>query len=84
MQVVFALNSILAAESLSMNSILNSILAAKSLSSVCPEFNPRGNNQETHPEPGKAKSDGPNMIPLGELSQLLATLQRVQAAIRED
>ncbi|MDG2149205.1 MAG: 3-deoxy-8-phosphooctulonate synthase [Planctomycetota bacterium] len=39
---------------------------------------------ETHPEPDKAKSDGPNMIPLGELSQLLATLQRVQAAIRED
>lgn len=38
---------------------------------------------ETHPDPDQAKSDGPNMIPLGELAKLLATLQRVQAAVRE-
>ncbi len=39
---------------------------------------------ETHPRPDEAKSDGPNMIPLGELAKLLATLKRVQAAVRED
>ncbi len=38
---------------------------------------------ETHPDPDRAKSDGPNMIPLHELGDLLATLQRIQAAIRD-
>ncbi len=36
---------------------------------------------ETHPDPDKALSDGPNMIPLGELPELLATLKRIRAAI---
>jgi 2-dehydro-3-deoxyphosphooctonate aldolase (KDO 8-P synthase) len=26
---------------------------------------------ETHPEPDKARSDGPNMIPLGEMEEFL-------------
>ncbi len=39
---------------------------------------------ETHPDPDNAKSDGPNMIPLAELAGVLKTLQRVQAAVRED
>ncbi len=36
---------------------------------------------ETHPDPDRAKSDGPNMIPLDELPELLATLQRLRAAL---
>ena len=36
---------------------------------------------ETHPEPEKALSDGPNMIPLGEMPAVLRTLVRVHAAI---
>jgi 2-dehydro-3-deoxyphosphooctonate aldolase (KDO 8-P synthase) len=38
---------------------------------------------ETHPDPDRAKSDGPNMIPLGQLADVLKTLQRIQAAVRE-
>ncbi len=37
---------------------------------------------ETHPEPSKALSDGPNMIPLGEMSALLKQLLRVFNAVR--
>jgi len=29
---------------------------------------------ETHPDPDRAPSDGPNMVPLAELEPLLATL----------
>ena len=29
---------------------------------------------ETHPDPDKAKSDGPNQIPLNDLSSVLKTL----------
>lgn len=32
---------------------------------------------ETHPEPDKALSDGPNMIPLAEMPKLLATLVKL-------
>ena len=32
---------------------------------------------ETHPDPDKAPSDGPNMIPLGQLKGLLTTLMQV-------
>lgn len=38
---------------------------------------------ETHPQPGKALSDGPNMIPLGEMAALLDRLVRVFEAARE-
>jgi len=34
---------------------------------------------ETHPDPDKAPSDGPNMVPLGELEGLVATLQAFDA-----
>jgi 2-dehydro-3-deoxyphosphooctonate aldolase (KDO 8-P synthase) len=37
---------------------------------------------ETHPNPGAALSDGPNMIPLREMPKLLETLVRVRAACR--
>jgi 2-dehydro-3-deoxyphosphooctonate aldolase (KDO 8-P synthase) len=37
---------------------------------------------ETHPDPDRALSDGPNMIPLGEMSKLLACLLKVRAAVR--
>ena len=35
---------------------------------------------ETHPEPDRALSDGPNMIPLAQMPRLLATLVKVRAA----
>ncbi len=37
---------------------------------------------ETHPDPDHAKSDGPNMVPLGEMKQLLRKLQRVYEAVQ--
>jgi 2-dehydro-3-deoxyphosphooctonate aldolase (KDO 8-P synthase) len=37
---------------------------------------------ETHPQPVRALSDGPNMIPLGEMPDLLKGLLRVWAAVR--
>jgi 2-dehydro-3-deoxyphosphooctonate aldolase (KDO 8-P synthase) len=38
---------------------------------------------ETHPEPEKALSDGPNMIPLAEMPALLQSLMRVRAAVTQ-
>jgi 2-dehydro-3-deoxyphosphooctonate aldolase (KDO 8-P synthase) len=38
---------------------------------------------ETHPDPDKALSDGPNMIPLSEMGGLLEQLRRLHAAVRE-
>lgn len=38
---------------------------------------------ETHPEPDRALSDGPNMIPLGEMAGLLKSLLRVWQAVRQ-
>ena len=32
---------------------------------------------ETHPQPEKALSDGPNMIPLGEMPALLKSLLKI-------
>ena len=37
---------------------------------------------ETHPQPDKAWSDGPNMIPLGEMPQLLDEVLRIREAAR--
>jgi 2-dehydro-3-deoxyphosphooctonate aldolase (KDO 8-P synthase) len=37
---------------------------------------------ETHPDPEKALSDGPNMIPLKEMPALLARLVKIRAASR--
>jgi 2-dehydro-3-deoxyphosphooctonate aldolase (KDO 8-P synthase) len=37
---------------------------------------------ETHPNPDKALSDGPNMIPLREMPKLLATLIKIKEAAR--
>ena len=36
---------------------------------------------ETHPDPDHALSDGPNMVPLDEMSDLLRKLQRVYEAV---
>jgi 2-dehydro-3-deoxyphosphooctonate aldolase (KDO 8-P synthase) len=36
---------------------------------------------ETHPRPDEAKSDGPNMVPLDQLPDLIRTCQRVRDAI---
>lgn len=37
---------------------------------------------ETHPQPERALSDGPNMIPLGDMPALLKSLLRVWEAVR--
>jgi 2-dehydro-3-deoxyphosphooctonate aldolase (KDO 8-P synthase) len=37
---------------------------------------------ETHPEPEKALSDGPNMWPLHLMEQLLVTLQQIDSAVK--
>ena len=37
---------------------------------------------ETHPDPDKALSDGPNMVPLEEMKDLLIKLQRVYEAVQ--
>ncbi|MDB6016060.1 MAG: kdsA [Pedosphaera sp.] len=39
---------------------------------------------ETHPQPERALSDGPNMIPLAEMPRLLGSLVRVHAAVRAE
>lgn len=36
---------------------------------------------ETHPDPDKSPSDGPNMIPLGQMGQVLKTLIRIKEAL---
>jgi len=37
---------------------------------------------ETHPDPARAISDGPNMVPLDELSALIDACLRVWRAVR--
>ncbi|MCG5233904.1 3-deoxy-8-phosphooctulonate synthase [Xanthobacter oligotrophicus] len=37
---------------------------------------------ETHPDPDKAPSDGPNMVPLSQLEELIATLQAFDAVAK--
>ena len=36
---------------------------------------------ETHPDPDRALSDGPNMMPLAEMPRLLKTLLKIRAAV---
>ncbi len=38
---------------------------------------------ETHPDPAKAPSDGPNAVPLKHLKELLATLQHLDCVVKE-
>jgi 2-dehydro-3-deoxyphosphooctonate aldolase (KDO 8-P synthase) len=38
---------------------------------------------ETHPNPAKALSDGPNAIPLEYLKELLATLKTIDASVKQ-
>ena len=38
---------------------------------------------ETHPEPDKALSDGPNMVPLKEFKPLIGKLLRLEKSVRE-
>lgn len=39
---------------------------------------------ETHPDPERSPSDGPNMVPLDALPILLGQLARIRAALQED
>jgi 2-dehydro-3-deoxyphosphooctonate aldolase (KDO 8-P synthase) len=36
---------------------------------------------ETHPNPDEAMSDGPNMVPLGQLSALLSQLKQLRSLV---
>lgn len=36
---------------------------------------------EAHPDPANAKSDGPNMVPLEQMKDLLCKLQKVYDAV---
>ncbi|SVC59562.1 uncharacterized protein METZ01_LOCUS312416, partial [marine metagenome] len=38
---------------------------------------------ETHPNPDKAKSDGPNMLKLSQLSELLKQVKTLDRAVRQ-
>jgi len=38
---------------------------------------------ETHPNPDRALSDGPNMVPLAEMPKLLAILLKIRDAVRD-
>ncbi|MFZ9351757.1 MAG: 3-deoxy-8-phosphooctulonate synthase, partial [Polynucleobacter sp.] len=38
---------------------------------------------ETHPDPAKALSDGPNAVPLNHLKDLLATLQQLDRVVKQ-
>jgi len=37
---------------------------------------------ETHPEPAKALSDGPNAWPLAQMQELLETLSQLDAVVK--
>jgi 2-dehydro-3-deoxyphosphooctonate aldolase (KDO 8-P synthase) len=37
---------------------------------------------ETHPQPDRALSDGPNMIPLAEMPKVLQSLVKIFSAVR--
>jgi 2-dehydro-3-deoxyphosphooctonate aldolase (KDO 8-P synthase) len=38
---------------------------------------------ETHPDPAKALSDGPNAWPLGRMEQLLSTLKAIDDQVKQ-
>jgi len=38
---------------------------------------------ETHPDPAKALSDGPNAFPLGHLKEMLQTLKALDALVKQ-
>jgi 2-dehydro-3-deoxyphosphooctonate aldolase (KDO 8-P synthase) len=37
---------------------------------------------ETHPNPDKALSDGPNAVPLSQMADLLRTLQQIDSIVK--
>ncbi len=39
---------------------------------------------ETHPDPDKALSDGPNAVPLAKIAALLETLMRIDQCVKQD
>jgi 2-dehydro-3-deoxyphosphooctonate aldolase (KDO 8-P synthase) len=39
---------------------------------------------ETHPNPTKALSDGPNAVPLEHLKELLASLKAIDASVKQN
>ena len=43
----------------------------------------RGVFFETHPNPDESPSDGPNMIPLAEASELITSLKAIHAVVNQ-
>ena len=39
---------------------------------------------EVHPDPDHAKSDGPNMVPLGQFEEMLSRVLKVYRAVNEE
>jgi len=58
--------------------VLAPVLARAAVATGCD-----GVFMETHPDPAKALSDGPNQVPLGELAGVLQKLQRVREAVTQ-
>ena len=59
--------------------VLAPVLARAAVATGCD-----GIFMETHPDPSKALSDGPNQVPLGELAGVLKKLQRIHEAVALD
>ena len=38
---------------------------------------------ETHPDPEKALSDGPNSVPLGKMKELLRIMKTIDMAVKQ-
>ena len=39
---------------------------------------------ETHPDPENAKSDGPNMVPISKMAEMLKTLQDIDQITKQN
>ena len=59
--------------------ILAPVLARAAVAAGCD-----GVFMETHPNPAKALSDGPNQVPLSEIARVIGQLRRIHAVVQED
>jgi 2-dehydro-3-deoxyphosphooctonate aldolase (KDO 8-P synthase) len=59
--------------------ILAPVLARAAVAAGCD-----GVFMETHPNPAKALSDGPNQVPLSEIAQVIGQLRRIHAVVHEE
>ena len=59
--------------------ILAPVLARAAVAAGCD-----GVFMETHPNPAKALSDGPNQVPLSEIAQVIGQLRKIHAIVQEE